>query len=95
MKHRAFTVSWHADSYNGTFNYTVVADSLQQAKKMWDEFTFNNKKLSYSWEKAKMGVENHHGGYISWKNVGETDKEPGCYEEKYDAWNTASDHLWD
>lgn len=93
---KSFVVSWHASGYTGTFNYEVVAKSLEMAKQKWEEYAAKHvRKLEYSWEKAKKAVERHYGGYISWKDKGETDKEEGFYELPYNAWNVGSDHLND
>lgn len=92
---KSFIVSWHADGYCGSFNYNVVANNLAEAKEIWKEFAKNNSKIEYSWHKAEKGVKNHHGGYITWKEDGNTDKEAGCYEMAFDAWNIGSDHLRD
>lgn len=51
--------------------------------------------MEYSWRKAEKGVKNHYGGYITWEEKGNSDKEIGCYKMDFDAWNTGSDHLWD
>ena len=51
--------------------------------------------VEYSWRKAEKGVKNHYGGYITWEENGNSDKEIGCYKMDFDAWNTGSDHLWD
>lgn len=92
---KSFIVSWHANGYNGTFNYLVVADNIEKAKEIWAEFVENNDDIAYSWEKAEKGVKNHYGGYIIWKESEVCDKEIGCYELEYDRWNTGSDHLND
>ena len=91
----AYKVSWHADGYTGTFNYLVVAESLHEAKEKWEKFVSHKQRLSYSWEKAKAAAKRHYGGYVVWKEEGETDKEPGCYELKFNKWNAGSDHLRD
>lgn len=94
-KMNAFKVSWHASCYNGTFNYLVVAKTIEKAKELWEKFATNDRNISYSWEKAIKGVKNHYGGYITWKEMGETDKTQGCYELEYDNWKIGSDHLND
>lgn len=92
---KSFIVSWHADGYCGTFRYMVVADSINEAKEIWNNFVDGNEDIEYSWRKAERGVKNHYSGYITWKEKGNCDKEKGCYKMKFDAWNTGSDHLWD
>ena len=92
---KSFIVSWHASGYAGTFRYLVVANDIEKAKEIWNEFVSNNNEIEYSWEKAEKGVKNHYGGYISWSENDNIEKEVGCYEMDFDAWNTGSDHLWD
>lgn len=94
---KSFIVRWYADCYIGSFNYFVVADDIEKAKKLWEKFVSenNNNEIGYSWEKAKRAMENHRGGYIKWKENGDVSKEQGCYELEYDPWHTGSDHLWD
>lgn len=92
-KMNAFKVSWHASCYNGTFNYLVVAKTIEAAKELWEKFVTDNIEISCSWEKAVKGVKNHYGGYITWKEMGETNKEQGCYELEYNNWKMGSDHL--
>ena len=92
---KAFLVSWYASGYCGTFRYMVVANNLDKAKEIWSKFVGENKDVEYSWRKAEKGVRNHYGGYITWKENGNVNKEIGCYKMDFDAWNTGSDHLWD
>lgn len=92
---KEFIVEWYASGYCGNFKYSVIANDLEEAKIIWDEFVSSNDKLSYSWGKAKRGVKNHYGGYIRWKEIGESSKEIGCYKMKFDYWNTSSDNLMD
>ena len=92
---KAFLVSWYASGYCGTFRYMVVANNLNEAKEIWNKFVEGNKDVEYSWRKAENGVRNHYGGYITWEEKGNSDKEIGCYKMDFDAWNTGSDHLWD
>ena len=94
-KLNAFKVSWHANCYNGTFNYLVVAETIEKANELWDDFVKNDREISCSWEKALKGMKNHYSGYITWKEMGETDKVQGCYELEYNTWKTGSDHLND
>lgn len=91
----AYKVSWHASGYTGTFNYLVVAESLREAKEKWEKFVSRDRHLAYSWEKAKKAMKRHYGGYVTWKEQGETDKEPGCYKLEYNKWGGSSDHLRD
>lgn len=92
---KAFLVSWYASGYCGTFRYTVVANNIDEAKEIWNKFVEGNKDVEYSWRKAEKAFKNHYGGYIDWKEKGISDKEIGCYEMDFDAWNNASDHLND
>lgn len=92
---KSFIVSWSASGYTGTFRYLVVADSRDKAMDIWKEFVSNNKDVKYSWEEAEKGVENHYGGFITWKDNGNCNKEMGCYELEYKVSQTGSDHLWD
>ena len=94
---KAFLVSWYASGYCGTFRYTVVANSLDKAKEIWNKFVEENKDIEYSWRKAEKGVRNHYGGYITWVDKGRVadDIESGCYEMDFDRWNVGSDHLND
>lgn len=92
---KKFIVEWFADGYCGSFRYLVVANDIEEAKEIWNEFISNNDELAYSWEKAERGVKNHYGGFIRWKEIGASDKQTGCYEMEFDRWNMGSDHLWD
>lgn len=92
---KEFIVEWYASGYCGSFKYSVIAKNLNEAKEIWKRFILQNKKLLYSWEKAERGVKNCYGGFISWKEIGESDKEHGCYELEFDRWNAGSDHLMD
>lgn len=94
---KAFNVKWHAQGMNGSYSYIVVEETLEKAKELWNEFVAKaeNTRINYTWERAKKGMKNHYGGYIKWKEIGETDKERGCYEDEYDKWNSGSDHLRD
>lgn len=95
MKMKTFIVSWYASGYTGSFNYLVVAKNIEEAKAIWKNFVTDNKEIMYSWKKAEKAVHNHHGGYITWKETGESNKETGCYELPYEEWNVGSDHLQD
>lgn len=95
-KINSFIVSWHASGYTGTFNYMITADTLEEAKALWEKFVADNDDLKYSWEKAVKGEKLHTGGYTRWKETGLVPgNKQGCYEMPYDDWNTSSDHLWD
>ncbi len=89
-----FKVTWYANGYIGSYRYLVVAETLDKAKDLIEEFV-KDKKLHHSWEDAKKGMENHHSGYIAWKEMGPSDKPEGCYDLGFDAWNCGSDHLRD
>ena len=92
---KAFLVSWYASGYCGTFRYLVVANNLDEAKKIWSKFVDENKDVEYSWRKAEKGVKNHYGGYITWKDNGESDKAEGCYKMENVSTYDGSDHLRD
>lgn len=92
---KEFMVEWYVSGYCGSFRYSVVANSLEEAEIIWNEFVSTNDDLSYSWENAKRGVKNHYGGFIRWKEIGKSNKESGCYEMEFDYWNASSDHLMD
>lgn len=42
----------------------VVAESLDNAKELWDEYVKTHEKIQYSWNKAVKAVKYHHGGYM-------------------------------
>ncbi len=94
---REFVVRWTADSFCVEFNYLVVAESLDNAKELWNEYikTHEEEEIQYSWDKALRAVKRHYGGYISWKDKGETDKLQGCYRMESENLFTGSDHLRD
>ena len=92
---REFIVRWTADGYCVDFYYMVVAESLDNAKELWDEHVKTHEKIQYSWDKAVKAVKYHYGGYISWKDNGETNMDKGCYEMKNVKISTGSDHLRD
>lgn len=73
----------------------VVAESLDKAKELWDKYVNIHKDIQYSWNKAVKAVENHYGGYITWKYNGESDKAEGCYKMKNVNTYEGSDHLRD
>ena len=90
-----FIVRWSASCYCVDFYYIVVAETLDEAKELWNEYVNINKDIQYSWNKAVNAVKYHHGGYISWKDNGETDKTGGCYEMESVNTYEGSDHLRD
>ena len=45
---KKFMVEWYASGYCGSFKYSVVANSLEEAEIIWNEFISNNDKLKYS-----------------------------------------------
>lgn len=49
---KEFIVEWYASGYCGSFKYSVIANDLEEAKIIWDEFVSSNDKLSYSWGKS-------------------------------------------
>lgn len=92
---REFMVRWTADGYCVEFQYIVVAESLDNAKELWNEYVKTHEKIQYSWSQAVKAVKYHHGGYISWKDNGESDKAEGCYKMEEVKISTGSDHLRD
>ena len=74
-----------------------IAESLDNAKELWNEYikTHEEEEIQYSWDKALRAVKRHYGGYISWKDKGETDKLQGCYRMESENLFTGSDHLRD
>lgn len=92
---REFIVRWTADGYCVDFYYMVVAESLDKAKELWNEYVKVNKDIQCSWSKAVKAVKNHYGGYITWKDNGETTKSKGCYKMENVNTYECSDHLRD
>ena len=88
-------VRWTADGYCVEFHYLVIAESLDNAKELWDEYIKTHEKIQYSWDKAVKAVKHHYGGYISWKDNGDTNRSKGCYEMESENIFTGSDHLRD
>ena len=82
-----FIVRWTASGYCVDFYYMVVAESLDKAKELWDKYVNIHKDIK--------AVENHYGGYITWKYNGESDKAEGCYKMKNVNTYEGSDHLRD
>lgn len=50
----AYKLSFHADCMNGTENRIIVADSLDTAKRMWEEHV-QDEKVKYFWDRAVKG----------------------------------------
>ena len=92
---REFVVRWTADGYCVEFYYTVVSETLDAAKKLWDKYVNNHSDIQYSWNKAVKAVKKHYGGYIAWKDNGETNKPEGCYGMESVNTYYGSDHLMD
>lgn len=92
---KEFIVRWTADGYCVEFHYLVVAESLDNAKELWNEYVKTHEEIQYSWNKATRAVKRHYGGYISWKDNGETNRSRGCCEMKSENIFTGSDHLRD
>ena len=92
---KEFLVSWSASCYCVTFCYMVVANNIEEAKEIWNKFIESDEEIEYSWRKAEKGVKNHYGGYITWEEKDNTDKESGCYKMDLRSWDTSSDHLND
>lgn len=91
----SYIVRWSANGYCVEFYYKIVAESLNNAKMLWDKYVNVHPDIQYSWEKAVRGVENHYGGYIEWKDSGVASEKKGCYVlEKVNTFY-GSDHLRD
>lgn len=90
-----FIVRWTASGYCVDFYYMVVAESLDKAKELWDEYVNKHKDIQYSWKKAVNAVKYHHGGYITWKDNGESNKTEGYYKIENVNTYEGSDHLRD
>lgn len=92
---KEFIVRWTADVYCVEFHYLVVAESLDNAKELWNEYVKTHEEIQHSWNKATRAVKYHYGGYISWKDNGETNRSKGCCEMESENIFTGSDHLRD
>ena len=92
---REFIVRWTASGYCVDFYYMIISETLDKAKTLWNAYANNNSNIQYSWNKAVNAVKNHYGGYIVWKDNGETDKAEGCYEMETISTYEGSDHLRD
>ena len=92
---KEFIVRWTADSFCVEFYYLVVAESLDKAKELWNEYVNTHEDIQYSWNKAVKAVKRHYGGYIEWKDNGDTNRPKCCYEMESENIFTGSDHLRD
>lgn len=92
---REFIIRWTVDGYCVEFQYKIVAESLNKAKELWDEYVKTHEEVQYPWEKAVKAVKYHYGGYISWEYNGETERADGCYEMETVNTYDGSDHLRD
>lgn len=92
---KQFILRYTADCYCCDFRFIVNAESLDKAKELWTEYVNNHKDIEYSWYKAEKAVKYHHGGYIEWKDNGETEDREGVYELEKDYYREGSDHLRD
>ena len=90
-----FIVRWTASVYCVDFYHMVIADSLDKAKELWNEYVNTHEDIQYSWNKAVKAVKNHYGGYITWEDNGESDKAEGCYKMENVSTYDGSDHLRD
>ena len=90
-----FIVRWTASGYFVDFYHMVIADSLDKAKELWNEYVNTHEDIQYSWNKAVKAVKNHYGGYITWEDNGESDKAEGCYKMENVSTYDGSDHLRD
>ena len=90
-----FIVRWTASGYCADFYHMVIADSLDKAKELWNEYVNTHEDIQYSWNKAVKAVKNHYGGYITWEDNGESDKAEGCYKMENVSTYDGSDHLRD
>lgn len=73
----------------------IVAESLDKAKELWNEYVKTKDDIQYSWNKAVKAAKNHYGGYIAWKDNDESNKAEGCYEMENINTYEGSDHLRD
>lgn len=92
---KKFMIRWTASGYQVEFRCLIVAESLEEAKQIWQNYVKNNSEIQYSWEKAESAVQRHYGGYIVWKDMGESNKIKGCYEKENVNIFEGSDHLRD
>ena len=92
---KEYIVRWTASGYCVDFYHMVIADSLDKAKELWNEYVNTHEDIQYSWDKAVKAVKNHYCGYITWKDNGESDKAEGCYKMENVSTYDGSDHLRD
>lgn len=77
------------------FCYMIVAESLEEAKKLWNQYLCENNSVQYTWSKAQKAMKYHHDGFITWTEAGYSDNQKGCYELQKNYHNERSDHLQD
>lgn len=95
MELKAWMVMFHAQCMNGTAKFIVVDETEDKAKERFEGY-MKGTKDSYLWEQAKKGEKYSTGGYVAWAEQKECKQDKkGVYEQPYDTWNQASDHLWD
>lgn len=92
---RQFILRYTADGYCCDFRFVVNAKSLDKAKELWKEYVNKHEDVAYSWSKAEKAVKYHHGGYIEWKDDGETENAEGIYKLENNYYREGSDHLRD
>ena len=95
MERHEYIVNWTADCYCVEFSYSIIAENLEKAKDLWNEYINTHEELQYSWNKAMKAVKYHHGGYIKWEDNGITNKADGCYDLETINTYSGSDHLRD
>lgn len=61
----SYVICFHASGMNGTENFHVTAESLEKAKRMWEDYVEENPKVGYFYKKAAKGVKYHTGGYVT------------------------------
>ena len=97
-KHKLFYLWYSPQSCTAAFKYNIVADSLEEAKSMFETYMAtlgdglrDNGGARYFYEDAKHDCINKP----AWHDEGETTKDKGIYElPKKNMWH-GSDHLWD
>ena len=88
MQMKEFIVRWTASGYCVEFYYMIVAESLDKAKELWNEYVKVNEDIQYSWNKAIKAVKNH---YCEDKNYEMTEDEMKTIrsrglEESFENW---------